>query len=381
MQGDPKREESQVRGPSEERLALRWAALLCGQESIAGLSLHAAKNQILAWAAADLDIQPGALAAMRQPLPEQFVTTRFLHAARSLEAGLEYIKKIMLDLSRAEVDCIGAMMRLAQHFHSDEARLLEWKERARNAPRFQAWLPAFRHAAAYLEDSLPTPFERLEEIRCELRKLCAEPHRFLEARERECFDRCFDEFRKGYIDYYFAAHEDTVHIVGNQEKMESKVDSVALRNLELLSDLNHADRGYLNRVRALGKWVQAHQCNLPVRQILELHPRCYCNFNPMGSRHLAESVNQMNDAIRQGIDHFRSILRRSRMIIIQELKDMRIDDHHAKQIAALLSRGPMIPLRQHSIDILNAVILRHAGSFLTADHRLAAGASDLPAGW
>jgi len=381
MQGDPGRGESQVRGPSEERLALRWAALLCGQESIAGLSLHAAKNQILAWAATNLDIQPSVLAAMRQPLPEHLVTTRFLHAARSLEVGLEHIKQIMLDLNRPEADCIGAMTRLARHFQSDESRLLEWKERARDAPQFQGWLPAFRHAAAYLENSLPTPFERLEEIRSELGKMCAEPHRFLEARERERFNHSFDDFKKGYIDYYFAAHEDTVHIVGNQERMESKVDAVALRNLELLSDINHADRSYLNRVRAIGRWVQAHQCNLPVREILAFHPRCYCDFNPMGSRHLAESVNQMNDAIRQGIDHFRSILRRSKMIIIQELRDMRIDDHHAKQIAALLSRGPMIPLKQQSIDILNAVIRRHTGSFLTADHRLAAVAPDVPADW
>jgi hypothetical protein len=381
MQDSLKPEELRVRGPSEERSALRWAALLCGQESIAGLSLHAAKNQILAWAAADLDIPPCPLLAKLKPLPEQFVTTRFLHAARSFEAGLEHIKKIMSDLNRGEADCIGAMIRLAQIFQSDEARLLEWKDRARDAPRFPGWLPTFRQSAAYIENSLPTPVERIEEIRRELGKLCAEPHRFLEARERERFDRSFDDFKKGYIDYYYAAHEDTVHIVGNQEKMESKVDSVALRNLELLSDLNHADRSYLNRARAIGKWVQAHQCKLPVREILALHPRCYCNFNPMGSRHLAESVNQMNDAIRQGIDHFRSILRRYRMIIIQELKDMRADDHHARQIAALLSRGPMIPLKQHSIDILNAVIQKHAATFLTADHRLQAAAPDVTTGW
>ena len=381
MQGDPKQAESRIRGPAEERLALRWAACLCGRESTAGLSLPAAKNQILAWAAADLDIQTDVFAVMRQPLPEHFVTTRFLHAARSLEVNLENVRKVMLDLNRAEVDFVGAMTRIAQHFQSDEVRLLEWKERIRDAPQFRDWLPGFRRAAAYLGDSLPTPSERLETIRRELDKLCAEPHRFLEARERQRFDSGFEDFKKGYIDYYYAAHEDTVHIVGNQEKMESKLDSIALRNLELLSDINHADRSYLNRVRALGKWVQAHQCSLPVREILALHPRCYCNFNPMGSGHLAESVNQMNDAIRQGIDHFRSILRRSRMIIIQELKDMRIDDHHAKQIAALLSRGPMMPLRQHSIDILNAVIRRHTDSFLTADHRLAGASSELPAGW
>jgi hypothetical protein len=362
-------------------LALRWAALLCGQESIAGLSLHAAKNQILAWAAANLDIQPCSFLGKLKPLPEQFVTIRFLHAAKSFEAGLEHIKEIMSDLNRGEADCVGAMIRLAQNFQSDETRLLEWKDRARDAPRFQDWLPTFRHSAAYIENSLPTTLEHLEEIRRELGKLCAEPHRFLEARERERFDRSFDDFKKGYIDYYYAAHEDTVHIVGNQEKMESKVDSVALRNLELLSDLNHADRSYLNRVRAIGKWVQAHQCKLPVREILALHPRCYCNFNPMGSRHLAESVNQMNDVIRQGIDHFRSILRRSRMIIIQEIKDMKVDDHHARQIAALLSRSPMIPLKQHSIDILNAVIQKHAATFLTADHRLQAAGPDVATGW
>jgi hypothetical protein len=41
----------------------------------------------------------------------------------------------------------------------------------------------------------------------------------------------------------------------------------------------------------------------------------------------------------------------------------------------------MIPLKQHSVDILNAVIQKHAETFLTADHRLQAAAPDLSTGW
>jgi hypothetical protein len=381
MQGSQKREELRIHVPSEERLALRWATLLCGQESMAGLSPPAAKNQLLAWAAAHLESRSALLSSRLQPLPEPFLTTRFLNATKSLDADLERIRAIVRDLSRGETDYTGAMTRLMQNFQGDEARLIQWRDRAADLPRFKNWLAKFQVSHAYLCDALPTAVERLEEIKKQLVQLCAEPHRFLDACERERFDRGFAEFKTGYIDCYYAAHEDTVHILGNQERMESKVDAMALRNLELLSELDHADKGYLNRVRALGKWVHAHQCELPVREILLRHPRCYCNYNPTGSRHLAESVDQMNEGIRQGIDHFRSILRRSRMILIQELKAMKADDHLSKQIAALLSRGPMIPLKQQSVDILNAVIKKHPEAFLTADNRLQTSNSRSPDDW
>ena len=235
MQGDLKREELTDSRAIRGTIGLRWAALLCGQESIAGLSLHAAKNQILAWAAADLDIQPGALFreatafagtvcydpvfARRQVVRGRPGTHQEDHARPQPGGGRLHRRH----------DAPGTAFPVRR---SPPARMEGSGPECAPVSGLAADIPAC--CRLYLENSLPTPFERLEEIRRELGKLCAEPHRFLEARERERFDRCFDDFKKGYIDYYYAAHEDTVHIVGNQEKMESKVDSVALRNLELL---------------------------------------------------------------------------------------------------------------------------------------------------
>src|SRR5262249_12894071 len=120
---------------------------------------------------------------------------------------------------------------------------------------------------------------------------------------------------------------------------------------------------YLNRVRIIGTWVRSQQCRLPVRQILEQQPHCYCNFNPAASK-LAESSARLNGVIEEGLEYFRTILRKCNRIIIQELRAMHVDDYHSKQIAALLSRGPMIPLKPQSVDILNRMISAHPSDFL-----------------
>jgi len=51
------------------------------------------------------------------------------------------------------------------------------------------------------------------------------------------------------------------------------------------------------------------------------------------------------------------------MLIIQELKNLGTDDQHSRQIAALLAHGQMVPLKQQSVDILNAILQKHAGAF------------------
>jgi hypothetical protein len=381
MKCGQKQEEIPVRVSLGESLAVHWAALLCSQDNLSHLRPHIAEAQVLAWAATHLDAATGIFSGGRQPLSEVFLTVRFQERAKSLESGLEPVRYIFRCLRTGDVAFVKAMTMLAQVFNGEETRLVHWKAQVEDRPRFLHWLSAFENSYQYLINAYPTPAAELERIKKELLAASTEPQRFLDGRERQQFGSSFDEFKKGYVEYYQAAHEDTVHIIGNQAKMESKVDSVALRNLELLSDLDLADKSYLNRVRAIGKWLQSHQCDLPVREILARQPRCYCNFNPAGSRHLAESVEQMNEAIRQGIDHFRSILRKCKMLIIQELKAMGTDDQHSKQIAALLSRGQMIPLKQQSVSILNMLMKKHAEAFRSASTRHQAADVHHPLGW
>jgi hypothetical protein len=142
------------------------------------------------------------------------------------------------------------------------------------------------------------------------------------------------------------------------------VDSTALRNLELLSNLYYTDKSHLNRVRIIGKWLQGNQCQLPVAKILNHYPRCYCNFNPMGHMPSGILINQINLAIRNGIDYFRNALRKCSNIVVEEVKAQRIDEAHAKQIAALLSQGQMVPLKLRAINILNGIIQKHSTAFI-----------------
>jgi hypothetical protein len=347
-------------GPlEEERLALRWGALLCGQEDSSDVGLFTRQSQTLAWAANHIDAGGGPLLGRLESMPEPFLTTRFRAEAKSFDTALERIQQIFRCLRNGEVAFVPAMAQISQTFNGDGARMLHWRDLAEDLPNFLAWLPAFERTFGYLSASFRTSESDLEGLRESLLAACNQPHRFLEATERRLFESNFREFKTGYINYYHSAHEQAVHILSNQEKMKAIVDSVALPNLELLSELHSVDRKYLNQVRAIGKFMQANQCDLPVREILERQPHCYCNFNPAGHRLLMHSVDRMNKTIHEGIDHCRSILRRFRNGIIRELERMSPDDPNSRQIVALLSRGPMIPLKQPAIDMLNSVILRY----------------------
>ena len=347
----------------DEEEALRWASLLCGREVGAGAGLYSAGRQVLAWAALHPIFNAESFSQSPPPWPEAFLTLRFHEENESLNSKLEILGRICSDLCAGRTTFIQAMMQVSQAFHQDPAPLAHWKNRIAGRAGFLEWLPVFESSFSYVCRAFATPVANVEKVRGELLCTASEPHRFLDSLERSHFDDTFCEFKKTYITFYCTAHEDTVHIIGNQEKMESRLDSIALRNLEMLSGIEFADRRYLNHVRAIGKWMQSHQCDLPVLEILERQPRCYCNFNPETGRRLSGSVEQMNEAIRQGIDHFRSILRRYRMLIIQELRNLGTDDQHSRQIAALLAHGTMVPLKQQSVDILNAILQKHAGKF------------------
>jgi len=151
--------------------------------------------------------------------------------------------------------------------------------------------------------------------------------------------------------------------MGGPRRDEFKIDPVALRNLDLLSGLQYTDQSYLNRVKVLANWIRHNQCNLPLHQILEHYPRCYCNFNP-GIQQPAGSAAQINGVIQEGLQYFRTILRRCGHLIMLELKTQLIDDNSLKQITAALSDGPMIPLKPQSIKVLNRIIAKNTNEFL-----------------
>jgi hypothetical protein len=148
------------------------------------------------------------------------------------------------------------------------------------------------------------------------------------------------------------------------KKDELKIDPVALHNLDLLSGLQYTDKSYLNRVKLLARWIQHNQCPLPLDQILETYPRCYCNFNPGSHQQPGTSGVQINGLIQEGLEYFRTILRRCGHLIMVDVEAHPIDDHSLEQITAALSDGPMIPLKVHTIKILNRIVAKNSGQFL-----------------
>ncbi len=343
-----------------EKQALHWAALLSGKNDSKSSDSEEAKRDVLDWW---FHVEVSGLATGLQQIPDAFLTVQFWDYVKAYEAYLESLRPVLIRLREADIEFFEAMIQVARIFNSEEERLEIWKQSLESLSGLLRWLPSFEHERNYLYSAVPTGQGALEEVRTQLLEMLDKPQQFLEALNRDSFEQNFLGFKKGYIDYYTSKHEDALHIIGNPEKLESKVDYIALRNLEMLSNLQYAAKSYLNRVRIIGKWVQANQCDLPVRDILESFPRCYCNFSPAASGHLSESVSQMNTIIDEGIHYFRSILRHCKMHVIQDLKTMDVDDLHSRQIAALLSNGRMVQLEPRTVEILNRIIQKHSKNF------------------
>jgi hypothetical protein len=345
--------------------ALEWAAIITDRPEIANESSSYAQNSLIDWWTHSAE----GLSSKLNEFPEPFRTIGFRKEIRYIEGPLAALKPAFDSLSAGESSLFEAMDHLGRNFAWDEERLLRWKKGLESLAVLASWLPAFVPALDYLSTAFPLGREEIDHSREALLQSINEPHRFLEAQARDEFNEKFLEFKQNYTEAYYFLHEDALHIVGGLRKDEIKIDPVPLRNLDLLSDLQYMDKSYLNRVKLLAKWVQRNQCNLPLRQILERYPRCYCNFNPCSHQQPADSAAQINGIIRDGIEYFRALLRRCGHLITAELKAQQTDDHTLQPIAALLGDGPIMPLKPQNIKVLNRIIRKYPNEFLAEIRR------------
>jgi hypothetical protein len=346
---------------SGDNRVLCWAALLTGNAGLRDSTIEFAQAQFMEWLAQSAEECTDTMAG----LPEAFQTIRCWSAIKAIDSPLRFLKTISDNVRSGALSFAQAIERIGRNFGWDEERLFKWEQDVENLAGLRRWLPAFIHAHDYLSAAFPLGIEKLDHLRVVLLQAVENPHRFLEQKVRNEFDRRFLDFKKHYMDSYFLLHEDVLHVMGGMKRDEVKVDAGALRNLELLSGLQHTDQSYLNRVKLLAKWIQHNQCNFPLHQILELYPRCYCNFNPGSHQQPASSAAQINAIIQEGLEYFRAILRRCGHLIMLEVKAEPVDDESLRQITAALSDGAMIPLKAQSIKILNKIIVRNPNEFLS----------------
>jgi hypothetical protein len=257
------------------------------------------------------------------------------------------------------------IVQLRRIFSDEEQRLITWKKSLDNLQGLILWLPAFSHAREYVLAAFPLGIEYPDNLRRSLIQSIRDPYPFMNSGTRDSFEKKFLEFKKCYMENYYSLHEEMRHITRDTKREESKVDPVALRNLELLSGIQHTDQSYLNRVNILARWIQRNQCTLPVIRILDRYPRCYCNFNPSSIRHPTGPVSQINEIIHEGIGYYRRALRQSRTLIIKEIETQKLESGISKQIVALLGKDPMISLKEETIESINRIVRTNPGYFQT----------------
>jgi hypothetical protein len=352
---------SSERAPVEiftDAQAFHWAELLTGRPEIRDGSSEQVRAQLIEWMDSIEDF------SKKLPeFPEAFMTTRFSRDLSTIKASVQNLKPVLYSLRTSAFTLREAMAHIARNFGSDEERLLKWRRSLENLGGFIRWLPSLLHAQDYLRTAFPLGQERIDALRDLLLKAFDEPCQLLEAKARNDFDAGFLEYKKKYLDSYCSLHENSF-LLNNEN--ESRIDPIALRNLDLLSGLQYTDKIYLNRVNILAKWVQRNKCDLPLRRILERYPRCYCNFSPLGNRQPSGIASRINGVIQEGIDYFRSILRSCENLIVQELEIQPADENISRQIKMLLSHNPLTALKPQSIEALNKIIWKHQNEFLSS---------------
>ncbi len=352
-------EPSATETPDQSR-ALLWGSLLTNHPELSDQSPEHIVVILMDWWEHSVERISGKL----PDFPESFRTTHFRREIRFIENPLMALKPAFDSLRAGESSFWETMDHLGRTFGLNKDRLLRWKSGLESLAGLVAWQPDFLKARDYIMTAFPLGHEEIDHIRESLLQSIDESYRFLEDRTRREFDEKFSEFKKRYIEAYYLLHEDALHIGSGSKKDEIKIDPVSLRNLDLLSGLQYMDKRFLNRVKLLGKWVQRNQCHLPLRQILETYPRCYCNFNPCSQQQPADAAALINGTIQEGIEYFRTHLRHCGHMIMAEVQLQQVDDSTLQPITALLSEGPMSPLKPQTIKFLNRIIGKYPNEFL-----------------
>ena len=340
--------------------ALIWATLITGRTELGDENSEHVQAMLMDWWGHSVEPISRKLAEF----PVLFRTTRFRREIRFIESPLMALKPAFDSLRAGESSFWETMEHLGRVFGWSRDKLLRWKTGLENLEGLMGWQSSFVRTRDYLAAAFPLGHDEIDRIRESLLQTIDESHRFLQDRARREFDEKFSEFKKRYTETYYLLHDDALRIGSGSRKNDIKIDPVSLRNLDLLSSLQYMDKRFLNRVKLLGSWVQHNQCHLPLRQILETYPRCYCNFNPCSHQQPADAAAMINGTIQEGIEYFRTHLRRCGHMIMVEVQAQQVEDSTLRPITALLSDGPMIPLKPQTIKLLNRVIAKYPNEFL-----------------
>lgn len=348
--------------PVDKGDSLRWISLLAYIPATQDGGEDAAREQLLQW----WKYTTEGISRLHAELPEEFRTTRIWRQIKYAENYSIRLTPVFTEIAEKAYSLRESEARLMRIFSGEENRLAKWKSMLENIRGLIQWLPAFGLARDYLLSSFPLRQEHTDTLRLSLIRSIRDPYPFLEAATRNRFDENFLEFKNSYVDYYRSLHEAMRNAVRDVKKEESNVDPVALKNLELLSRIQHTDKSYLNRINILATWIKRNQCTLPVSDILKRYPRCYCNFNPGVIRQPAAPVEQIKAIIRDGIQYFQKVLLQCRDEIEKEARSLNMDHGFCRQIDSFIEHGSTGPIEDQTIESINLIFRKQPAYFHSA---------------
>jgi|GEM_PF-483908 len=256
-----------------------WARLLTGDPALSSIAEAGARETVRArlarwrdgWneetALRNFDALPDAGLTTRAWDLALVVRRRFGAAAAAVEAALGGNLSLEEGLQRV-ADAFDAA---AEQFARSTTQLEELRSYTTGIVRREG-------VRAYLAAAELTGLEEIESARRELLLIADDPHTLFDAERSARFELLWREFQAHYISHYADLHTRSVGPASDHRSLDEFMRGAQWRDFELLAGLPFVDGQLWEEAANLIAEVKHTRCDLPVAEVLAVHPRCACSF-------------------------------------------------------------------------------------------------------
>ncbi len=352
-----KRIQSHKDYPSE--VLTQWCRLITGRQELPDISSsrgrNAAMEALKEWHRGWKEL---GVARKLDSLPNEFLTTQMWRKLVWTKRRFEKVAETVEGIFEGQWTVIQSMGKVIELF-AENVGLLEKSSRDLvELSHFIHWLENFMQARDYVLAAEKTDNPEIERERQALLDLIQSPHELVSSDKRSEFQKIFLSFKECFIDFYATRHDESLGPLGNFKLLEELQTSKDFRNLQLMTRLPLGDSSYLEH---LDEWIAAlqdYRCTLPVRDLLQDHCFCHCQFKLARPVEIAEVVKDLQKFLDLGISYHRQVIEHYRPLIEARLSSAgeKTPDPMLKSIRRLLDKGTSPELTQEIIDEINGII-------------------------
>jgi hypothetical protein len=294
--------------PLSEEL-VEWARLLTGRPSLGTSAGRDARGEVRA--ALGLWLKEWRLLGLLrkfEALPDSCLTTRVWKAESDVRKSFGSAASALESESAGKLPLEDALARVAEAFRDSTETLAQHARTLENLCGFVESVAARERVRAYLAASEPTGVDELETARRELLNIAQDSNNFLDAEQRERFERLWREFRARYSEHYVSVHDKTVSGPEVRESLQNLKRGERWREFESLARLPVVSSQVWRQAEVLVRLAEGSRCELDARRLLAGQPACACRFRLSRAAELSELPQELEALMERGLAVYRRTL-------------------------------------------------------------------------